>query len=116
MLLIILFVVQGIIFSGMYPLWEGYDEYAHFGYIQHIAEKKILPTYQDQLSNEIVYTFDKTPMSNTLEWVTAYSGKEVLTYPYSTYWDDFDLKKIQNTKKPKKEELLLLHYLLYLYW
>jgi len=83
----------------MYPLWEGYDESSHFGYIQHIAEKKILPTYQDQLSNEIVYTFDKTPMSNSLEWVTAYSGKEVLTYPYSTYWDDFDLKKIQNNRK-----------------
>ena len=83
----------------MFPLWEGYDEYAHFGYIQHVVEEKTLPTFQDQLSNEIVYTFDKTPMQNSFLWVPAYSGKEVLVYPYSIYWDNFDLKEIKNNRQ-----------------
>ena len=49
--LIIFFVVQGIIYSGMYPLWEGWDEPAHFGYVQHIAEKKTIPKLTDEISN-----------------------------------------------------------------
>jgi len=98
-LLIILFVVQGIIFSGMYPLWEGYDEYAHFAFIQHVAEEKILPTYQDYLSNEIVYTFEKTPMSNSLRWNAFYVNNEHLLSSYSNYWDSFDINEIQNNRK-----------------
>jgi len=48
--LIILFVVQGIFFVGMYPLWEGSDEHSHFAYVQHITENKKLPTENDSLS------------------------------------------------------------------
>jgi len=83
----------------MYPLWEGYDEFSHFAYIQHLVEEKKIPTFQDYFSNEIVYTLDKTPMPHTLLWVPAYSGKDVLMYHYSTYWDNFDLKEIQHNRQ-----------------
>jgi len=44
-LLIILLVVQGIIFSGMFPMWEPWDEFAHFAYIQYLVEEKALPMH-----------------------------------------------------------------------
>ena len=99
-LLIILFVVYGIIFSGMFPLWEGQDEHGHFGYVQYISEKKNLPSDRDNLSNEIVYTFEKTPteaLSSIAPEFMQIVGLQ--PHPYSTYWDNFDLKEIQNNRK-----------------
>ena len=55
-LLIILFVVQGIIYSGMYPLWDPWDEPPHFAYLQHMIEKKTLPL---------------TPLGSALFWFTT---------------------------------------------
>jgi len=100
-LLIILFVIQGMIYVGMNPLWEGWDEYAHFAYIQHLAEKKILPTDQDKLSNEIVYTFDKIPMSETFfrKEISGIVGKDVFPNTYTTFWNNFDLLEIKENQK-----------------
>jgi len=99
-LLIILFVVQGIIYSGMYPLWDPWDEPAHFAYIQHIVEAKTLPIFEDYLSNEIVFTFDKTPM--VVIWlkdkdccnVTA----DVKYYYSSEYWNTFNLEEAKKNR------------------
>ena len=97
--MIILFLVQGIIFSGMYPLWEGFDVFAHFGYVQHVVENKSLPIFDDPLSNEIVDTFDKTPMSNMLAWVSEFLKTEFIYYQHSTYWENFNLEEIQKNRE-----------------
>ena len=100
-LLIILFVVQGIIFSGMYPLWDPWDEPAHFAYIQHIAEAKTLPIYEDYLSNEMVFTFDKTPMVVTwlIDKDCCNVTDDVKYYYLSEYWQTFDLEEAQKNKE-----------------
>jgi len=32
------FLSRGLFYSVQQPMWEGYDEWAHFAFIQHIAE------------------------------------------------------------------------------
>jgi len=106
-LLIILFVVQGIIYSGMYPLWDPWDEPPHFAYLQHMIEKKTLPTTEDYLSNEIVFTFDKTPMSFFLleNWVCC-NITDFKYYNLDTYWNTFDLEEAQKNKETISSQTL----------
>ncbi len=49
----IAFVARGLFYCVQQPMWEGYDEWAHFAYIQHIAEWGRLPTRTDTVSKEI---------------------------------------------------------------
>jgi len=100
-LLIILFVVQGIFYSGMYPLWDPADEAPHFAYIQHIVEEKVFPTFDDFMSNEIVSTFDKTPMPvHWLEiWFCCDIKENFNFFNSTTYWNTFDLGEMQKNKE-----------------
>ncbi len=66
-LLIILFSVQGVIYSGMFPLYEGWDEPAHLAYVQHVAERKDLPTLNDPISNEVQYSMAVYPRNNYMK-------------------------------------------------
>ena len=49
----IAFVTRGLFYCVQQPMWEGYDEWAHFAYIQHIAEHGRLPARGDTVSKEI---------------------------------------------------------------
>ena len=115
-LLIILFIIQGAIFSGMYPLWEGVDEPAHFAYVQQIAEKKTLPTpgdepankedirkiiekktpsiYMDKISNEVIFSFDKVPVNILL----TPPGKIV-----QDFWNNYTINEILDNKNSLSE-------------
>jgi len=89
-LLIILFVVHGVLYAGMYPLWEGWDEPSHFAYLQHVVENNELPQYSDIMSNEIRATFTTHPLNRYFDsW-----NKD-----YGEYWNDFDFEYIQNNRK-----------------
>jgi len=99
-LLIILFVVQGIINSGVYPLWEPADEAPHFSYIQFIAEENVLPTFDDTLSSEIVFTLNKIPMP--VHWLNIWffynTTENFKFYNSTTYWNAFDLEQVQKNR------------------
>ena len=72
-------------------MWEGFDEPAHFAYVQHIVENKELPTVNSTISNEVWYTMDKLPLNTYL----ADRGKF-----YAPFWSSFNLtqsKIDQNT-------------------
>ena len=113
-LLIILFVIQGMLYAGMYPLWEGWDEPNHFAYVQHIAEKKTLPTPMDKISREIGLTIDKVPLSPflvSIPWETAFTydkgtlnqnlaepGKNV-----QDFWKNYTLNEILENKNSLSE-------------
>ena len=92
--LIILFVIQGVIFAGMYPLWEGWDEPAHFAYVQHIAEKKTLPTLTDKISNEVAFTLDKVPLNKHL----VPPGKS-----FQDFWNNYTINEILENKNSLSE-------------
>ena len=44
----ICFLFRGWFYASMLPLWEGYDEFAHFGVVRAIASKEILLVPRDQ--------------------------------------------------------------------
>jgi hypothetical protein len=44
----ICFLFRGWFYASMFPLWEGYDEFAHFGVVRAIAVKGILLLPRDQ--------------------------------------------------------------------
>ena len=44
----ICFLLRGSFYASMFPLWEGYDEFAHFGVVRAIAAKGILLVPRDQ--------------------------------------------------------------------
>jgi 4-amino-4-deoxy-L-arabinose transferase-like glycosyltransferase len=48
------FLVRGFFYSSLFPLWEGYDEFSHFAYVQHLAVQGELPVLnQTRVSREV---------------------------------------------------------------
>ena len=86
-----MFVVQASFYSGMYPLWEGWDEPAHFAYIQHIAENQELPIEGDFMSNEIQKSFTNFPLN---QYLLESNGTD-----YNDFWSHFDIEEFSNNKK-----------------
>ena len=60
----------------MLPLWEGWDEYAHFAWLEHWNEKGTLPRYDTPVSREIEASLELTPLTEELKWL----GPEHFTY------------------------------------
>ena|SRR5688572_6884461 len=57
-------VSQGLVYIVTTPLWEGWDEAFHYGYIQTLAETRSLPVYGDAiLPNEVTASFEFAPLS-----------------------------------------------------
>jgi len=74
----------------MFPLYEGWDEPAHLAYVQHIAERKDLPTINDHISNEIQYSMGVYPQTEYMR----YFGKN-----YTDFWKDFNYQEIESRQK-----------------
>lgn len=60
----------------MMPLWEGWDEYAHFAWLEHWNEKGTLPKYTTAVPREIEASLEVTPLSEELKWM----GPEHFSY------------------------------------
>ncbi len=75
-----LFLVRGAFYCQMLPLWEGWDEYAHFAWIQHWNNTGTLPTQTDSISREIDESMRLAPLPKELDWI----GPPYLTH--SQWW------------------------------
>jgi len=53
----------------MMPLWEGWDEYAHFAILQHWIESATLPQPEDRISREIDESMRLAPLAYELRWI-----------------------------------------------
>ena len=82
-----LFVVRGFFYCLLQPTWEGFDEWAHFGYIEQIARHGRLAQRTDDLSPEIrrslevfplPYGQDQSPLEVTHEHFWKLPGSELL--------------------------------------
>jgi hypothetical protein len=61
------FVLRGLFYSAVVPLWEGYDEWAHFAYVQHIVEHRTLPVVgKTHVSAEVDESLKLAPLPWTL--------------------------------------------------
>ncbi len=58
------FVLRGVFYCVEQPMWEGMDEWAHFAYIQQIADTGELPARTDPVSPELQESLQATPLSS----------------------------------------------------
>lgn len=49
--------------------WEGWDEYAHFAWLEHWNTKGTLPWYDTPVSREIEMSLELTPLTEELKWL-----------------------------------------------
>ncbi len=76
-----LFLARGAFYSAFVPLWEGYDEWAHFAYVQRLAYGGSLPEPQrTRVSREVRESLGLTPLA----WATV--GLPVSYETHDTYW------------------------------
>ena len=59
------FLSRGLFYCVQQPMWEGYDEWAHFAYVQHIAEHRTLPSRTDPVSYEVRRSLQLVPLSQS---------------------------------------------------
>lgn len=57
------FLLRGFFYIGMIPVWEGYDEWAHFAYAQHLLSHGTLPLGdRTRVSREVEASFQFLPL------------------------------------------------------
>ena len=81
----------------MLPLWEGWDEYAHFAYVQHWSDHGTLPRPTDRISREIDESMRLTPLARELRWIGG---------PYLIYPDWWGLPAAQRAERERALEEL----------
>jgi hypothetical protein len=71
-LLILYGIVNAAAYCCLLPLWEGFDEAYHYGYVQLLATDLRFPVLgQARLSREIWHTFELAPVSHYLQPFTG---------------------------------------------
>ncbi len=73
------FVVRGAFHAAMLPLWEGFDEYAHFAVFEHWLHARTLPRLDTPVADGIKQSLASGPVSRQLLWMNA-------TVSYDDYW------------------------------
>ena len=56
------------------PIWEGFDEWAHFAYVQHLAHYGHAPSRTEPVSDELRRSLELAPISAS---VAEYSRKSL---------------------------------------
>src|SRR5882762_4564451 len=64
-----LFLARGSFYCVTMPLWEGWDEYAHFAWLDHWLDKGTLPGFHDPVSREIDESMRVAPLAYELRWI-----------------------------------------------
>lgn len=67
-LILIFGVVSAISYCALLPLWEGFDEFYHYGYVQYVSATLTVPALGDaKVSRELWTSLDFTPVSHFLQ-------------------------------------------------
>ncbi len=66
----IAFLMRGLFYAALLPLWEGYDEWCHFAYVQRMAGGGELPiASQSRITREVQESLRLVPLAWTLrDW------------------------------------------------
>lgn len=57
------FVVRGAYYCAAQPLWEGVDEWAHFAYVQALAETGVIPQRMDRVGPVVERSLELVPLA-----------------------------------------------------
>jgi len=85
------FLAKGSFFACFLPLWEGYDEFAHFGYVQSVALQGMGPT---EISREVEASLRLVP----LPWSLRTEPSPSVTH--DAYW------KLPEAERSRREAAL----------
>ncbi len=96
-LLWVCFVLRGLFYSVLFPLWEGYDEYAHFAFVQYLATNSTLPVASTLVSKEVEESLKLVP----LPWMLR-----DLESPHATHDDYWKLSEDERSRRQKQLYLL----------
>src|SRR3979411_2134260 len=64
------FVVRGVFYCSVLPVWEGYDEPFHFAFVQYLVSDNRLPVTTTLVSREIQASLHSLP----LPWMLQEQG------------------------------------------
>src|SRR5689334_5269974 len=56
------FICKGLFYSVLFPIWEGYDEFAHFAFIEYSATHQQLPVRETRVSREVDRSLELVPL------------------------------------------------------
>lgn len=76
------FLLRASFYCAAIPLWEGWDEYAHFDYVRHLALDHNLPARDAPLSGEVAASLRLTPLA----WVLKDYFPSVPHLTHDQYW------------------------------
>ncbi len=66
--LLLFAALNAVLYSALLPLWEGFDEPFHFGYVQHLANRQGYPDARAaRLSNEVALSILGSPASPSVK-------------------------------------------------
>src|SRR3954467_397616 len=61
-------VLNATLYTGLLPLWEGFDEPFHYGYVQHVRTQLALPRLgETNLSSEVWASIPLAPSSHVVQ-------------------------------------------------
>jgi len=60
------FLARGLFYVSVLPMWEGFDEYGHFGFVDYLSATGKLPEPAERVSAEINRSLDLVPLPWTL--------------------------------------------------
>jgi hypothetical protein len=65
LLIWVLFIVRGTFYCVQQPMWEGFDEWAHFAYVQCMGENGSIPRRTDPVSHVVLSSLQLVPLSKS---------------------------------------------------
>jgi hypothetical protein len=77
------FVARGLFYVLSTPVWEGFDEYSHFAYLEHVASGSGLITDRHTVPQDITESLDVLPLPRAM-LPQLQDGKSRLDY--ESYW------------------------------
>jgi 4-amino-4-deoxy-L-arabinose transferase-like glycosyltransferase len=87
----LLAVSHGLLWAAATPLWEGFDEPFHYGYVQHLALNRRLPVFgHTPVSEEIRISFENAPLSRVVN--SNFGGRYTA---FERYWQLPESERLQ---------------------
>src|SRR5215471_12138489 len=93
------FLVRGTFYSALIPIWEGFDEYSHFDFLEYLSNGNGLPGPEHHISAEISGSLKLAPAPLTLNYLSL------------TTHDDFWLLSPEERARRSEALIVILEYL-----
>ncbi len=80
----LIFVLRGVFYCNLIPMWEGFDEWAHYGFVEHLRlHGGSLPRTTDRITEEIRQSVEAAPIRHEVsDAMTVFEAQQPPLY----YW------------------------------